>query len=322
MSRRKRRIVSLLCTTPFVAAACLILLSPPDEYYSDPTKIRASTDKWDEVLELKVSGRAVPPELKRTTDSNELEFENGVVIRLKAVGIFWPSKNTHEPTPSGRGKIRLFHPFTGEKIADEESQKLLAPFNRGTFDFWDFKPFMQMVFESNSKEPITWISSDVFNSHTHRHLAAGGSTSLTDNASLHKKRFDAWHNPALTIALDFQSPSNPSARAVFDIPSLPGSPNNSEQLTNLFDARVPYVRFEDTWEMRDFISCSTELIDYLPSHGEKVSSVWKDATVAEITDDLAERLGIEIQVDGKTDGFYERQSWIADFENWFRGFLR
>lgn len=323
MSWRRRWIVALLCAIPFVVVACLLLFSPPPSYYSDPAKIRASTSEWDELIERKSSsdfGAGVQPVLKRTSDSNELNFENGVVIRLSAVGIFWPSRKTHEPTASGRGEMQLFDPHSGKRITDEASQKVLAPFNRGTFDFWDYKPFLQLVFESNSVEPITWIGSDVFNSQTHRHLAAGGSTTLTNNASLHKKRFPAWHNPALTIVLDFQSPSNPAARAVFDIPSLPGSANNSE-LTNLFDARVPYIKFEDTWEMRDFISYSTELVDHLPAYEKKVNSTWEDATVAEITDDLAAQLGIHILVDEEKHELHERRSWITDVQNWFYGIL-
>jgi hypothetical protein len=84
------------------------------------------------------------------------------------------------------------------------------------------------------------------------------------------------------------------ARLIFQIPELPGLPEENRNLKNLFDARIPYIRFQQEW---DVISGLNGLTQTVPSTFNTLNQtntyyplIFTNVTTRELFLDVSRRL--------------------------------
>lgn len=85
-------------------------------------------------------------------------------------------------------------------------------------------------------------------------------------------------------------------RLVFRLPYLPGLPPENQKVDNLFEVRVPVLRFNRDYEQAEYIRCMTQLsLPYIsrPSLPPGAYPRWlTNATVAEVLEDYRQVMGV------------------------------
>ncbi len=97
------------------------------------------------------------------------------------------------------------------------------------------------------------------------------------------------------------------ARMIIKLPKLLGMPNRRDETSDLFDQKIPYVKFSDIDKMTRFIGTATHL-PFFPSVKERagIESLtfprsYKNATLREMMDEISKAIGARIEIDPESD---------------------
>lgn len=81
-------------------------------------------------------------------------------------------------------------------------------------------------------------------------------------------------------------------RIIFELPPLPGGPNNGVPIENLFDVRIPYLEARSSYQLLEIIRKSTDLSTSLRAYSSGTSDEFDNATIAELLEHYRLNAGI------------------------------
>lgn len=97
------------------------------------------------------------------------------------------------------------------------------------------------------------------------------------------------------------------ARAIIELPGLPGMPNSLDGLTDRFDLKVTFAKFGKLDEMLNYLSRAAQISLGYTDLGERPGvktlefpRVYRNATLREMLHDVTEAAGVELTVNPKT----------------------
>tara|TARA_R110002096_G_scaffold373589_3_gene567084 strand:+ start:3170 stop:4573 length:1404 start_codon:yes stop_codon:yes gene_type:complete len=130
----------------------------------------------------------------------EGSFGPDLTIRLKALSVFWPDKESLTGDDK-RFPAKFIDPHTHDPVENWDDQKSYGTpsFYLSSRTHW---PEVMFLVETSNDDAFRWMGFRILNAENQTSLSSGSSYHHAKLSQM-STRFEAWHNPPFVLAIDF-----------------------------------------------------------------------------------------------------------------------